>query len=204
MPRALRFEVRERVNAKGRVLQPLPVEDLDPIIESCRHNGVEAIAILFLHSYVAPAHETACADYLKKNLPGIPVTASHEITRQWREYERASTAVLNAYVQPIIQEYLSRLEKRLGAIEFDCPYFAMQSNGGTTSFRWAKEHPITLIESGPAAGVNGAAIVGDLCEEPNIIYLDIGGTTAKCSTLQNGETAITTEYKLEWTRTNFG
>jgi N-methylhydantoinase A len=204
VPRALRFEVRERVDAKGRVLQPLRLEDVDAIIESCRRKGVEAIAVVFLHSYVAPAHEIACTDYLKKNLPGIPVTASHQMTREWREYERANTAVLNAYVQPIIQEYFARLEQRLSDLDFNCPFFAMQSNGGTTSFHWAKEHPITLIESGPAAGVNGAAIVGKLCSEPNIIYLDIGGTTAKCSTLQNGRIGITTEYKLEWTRTNHG
>jgi N-methylhydantoinase A len=204
VPRALRFEVRERINAKGLVLQPLCLKDLDPIIERCRREGVEAIAVVFLHSYVAPDHEIACTDYLRERLPGIPVTASHQMTREWREYERANTAVLNAYVQPIIQNYFDRLEQRLSALDFNCPYFAMQSNGGTTSFRWAKEHPITLIESGPAAGVNGAAIVGDLCGEPNIIYLDIGGTTAKCAALQNGRIGITTEYKLERTRTNFG
>jgi N-methylhydantoinase A len=204
VPRALRLEVRERIDAKGRVLQPLCIEDVDAVAEICKRRGVEAIAVLFLHSYVAPAHEIACAQYLRDRLPGVPITASHEITREWREYERANTAVLNAYVQPIIQHYFDRLETRLRELGFVCPYFAMQSNGGTTSFRWAKEHPITLIESGPAAGVNGAAIIGELCNEPNVIYLDIGGTTAKCSTLQRGQAAITTEYKLEWTRTKFG
>jgi N-methylhydantoinase A len=204
VPRALRFEVRERVDAKGAVLEPLHLEDVDVVAEACRREGVEAIAVLFLHSYVAPAHEMACAEHLRKHLPGLPVTASHEITREWREYERANTAVLNAYVQPIIQRYFDRLETRLAEAGFNCPCFAMQSNGGTTSFGWAKEHPITLIESGPAAGVNGAAIIGELCGKPDIIYLDIGGTTAKCSTLINGQVGITTEYKLEWTPRNFG
>lgn len=204
VPRALRFEVRERVDAKGRVLDPLHLEDLDTIVEVCEREGVEAIAVLFLHSYVAPAHEIACAENLRKRLPGIPITASHQITREWREYERANTAVLNAYVQPIVQQYFDRLEARLVELEVDCPYFEMQSNGGTTSFGWAREHPITLIESGPAAGVNGAAIISELCGEPDIIYLDIGGTTAKCSTLHNGQAGITTEYRLEWTRTKFG
>ena len=204
VPRSLRFEVRERIDAKGRVLEPIHLEDVDAVADACRRDGVESIAVLFLHSYVAPAHEVACAEHLRKRLPGIPVTASHEITREWREYERANTAVLNAYVQPIIQRYFDRLEKRLGELGFDCPYFAMQSNGGTTSFGWAKEHPITLIESGPAAGVNGAVIVGELCGEPDVIYLDIGGTTAKCSTLLGGQPGITTEYKLEWTSANFG
>lgn len=204
VPRSLRFEVRERIDAKGRVLDPIHLEDVDAVAEACRSEGVELIAVLFLHSYVAPAHEVACAEHLRKRLPGIPITASHEITREWREYERANTAVLNAYVQPIIQRYFDRLERRLGELGFDCPYFAMQSNGGTTSFGWAKEHPITLIESGPAAGVNGAVIVGELCGEPDVIYLDIGGTTAKCSTLLGGQPGITTEYKLEWTSANFG
>jgi N-methylhydantoinase A len=204
VPRALRFEVRERVDAKGNVLQPIQFEDLEAAIKGCQRQGVEAIAITFLHSYIAPAHEIACAEHLRKRLPGIPVTASHEITREWREYERANTTVLNAYVQPIVQDYFEQLEERLAGLDCNCPYFAMQSNGGTTSFQWAKEHPITLIESGPAAGVNGAAIVGELCGEPNVIYLDIGGTTAKCSTLTGGQPKITTEYKLEWTRTKFG
>ena len=84
------------------------------------------------------------------------------------------------------------------------PYAAMQSNGGTTSFDWAKEHPITLMESGPAAGCNGAAIVGNLCGEPQIIYLDIGGTTAKCTTIEHGKPKVTTDYRLEYSRTKFG
>jgi N-methylhydantoinase A len=204
VPRALRFEVRERIDAKGNVLQPIIIDDLDAIAASCKAAGVEAIAVLFLHSYTAPEHEVTAASRLRELLPGVPVTASHEITREWREYERANTAVLNAYVQPIIQRYFDRLSDRLAALGCQGPYFAMQSNGGTTSFEWAKEHPITLIESGPAAGVNGAALVSELVGEPNVIYLDIGGTTAKCATIQDGVAGITTEYKLEWTRTSFG
>ena len=202
--RALRFEVRERVLPNGEVLEPIRLGDLDAIAERCAKEGVEAIAIVFLHSYAAPQHEAICAEYLGYLLPNVPITASHTITREWREYERGNTAVLNAYVQPIIRRYFDRLEYRLGEEGYDCPLFAMQSNGGTASFDWAKLHPITLVESGPAAGVNGAALVSRICNEPNIIYLDIGGTTAKCSTIRDYEPAITTEYKLEWTRTTFG
>ena len=202
--RSLRFEVRERVAPDGTILVPLHTEDLDSIADACEREGVEAIAILFLHSYAQPLHETKCAEYLAARLPNVPITPSHTITREWREYERGNTAVLNAYVQPIIRRYFDRLEHRIGEEGYDCPLFAMQSNGGTASFEWAKQHPITLIESGPAAGVNGAALVSKLCEEPNVIYLDIGGTTAQCSTIRGHEASITTEYKLEWTRTNFG
>lgn len=204
VPRALRLEVRERVGADGSVIVPIHLEDLDAVIEACRREKVEAIAVLFLHSYRAPEHEVKCVEYLEARLPGVPITASHTITREWREYERSNTTVLNAYVQPIIMRYFDRLEKTLGELNYHCPLFAMQSNGGTAMFEWAKQHPITLVESGPAAGVNGAALISKLCNEPNVIYLDIGGTTAKCSTIQNHEVGITTEYKLEWTRANFG
>ena len=204
VPRALRFEVAERIGADGTVIVPIALADLDAIVDAVKRHGVESIAIMFLHSYRAPDHEIACRAYLAERLPGLPITTSHEITREWREYERSNTAVLNAYVQPIIQRYFDRLEGRLAALGFACPLFAMQSNGGTARFEWAKQHPITLIESGPAAGVNGAVLVSRLCAEPNVIYLDIGGTTAKCSTICDHAVGITTEYKLEWTRTAFG
>ncbi len=202
--RLLRFEVAERIDATGAEIAPVETADLDRIVERCRDEGVEAIAVQLLHSYVAPAHEAACAVYLREKLPDVAVTASHEITREWREYERANTAVLNAYVQPIVQRYFGRLEAVLKDAGIDCPYSAMQSNGGTTSFAWAKEHPITLMESGPAAGCNGAALVGELCGLPNVIYLDIGGTTAKCSDIEAGKPKVSTEYRLEYSRTQFG
>ena len=204
VPRRLRFEVRERVDARGRVRVPLQLEDLDRVIEVCRAEGVEAIAIQLLHSYAAPEHEARCEAYLRARLPGVGITASHEITREWREFERANTAVLNAYVQPIVQTYFDTLEAGLDASGLDCPMMAMQSNGGTTSFGWARAHPITLLESGPAAGVNGAALIGRLCGEPNVIYLDIGGTTAKCSTIEDGTPTVTTDYRLEATRIRYG
>ncbi len=204
VPRRLRFEVRERVDARGRVRVPLHLEDLDRAIEVCRAQGVEAIAIQFLHSYAAPAHEVETAAYLRERLNGVAITASHEITREWREYERANTAVLNAYVQPIVQRYFDTLEAGIDKLGLDCPMMAMQSNGGTASFGWAREHPITLLESGPAAGVNGAALIGRLCDEPDVIYLDIGGTTAKCSTIEDSEPKVTTDYRLEATRIRYG
>ncbi len=204
VPRRLRFEVRERMDAAGNEIESLTLGDLDAVVERCLEEGVEAVAIQLLHSYAAPEHEAACAEYLRDKLPGVAVTASYEITREWREYERANTAVLNAYVQPIVQRYFESLEGSLKGQGLDCPFAAMQSNGGSTSFAWAKAHPITLVESGPSAGVNGAALVGELCGEKDAIYLDIGGTTAKCSVIENAQVQVTTEYKLEWTRINPG
>ena len=204
VPRRLRFEVRERIDAAGKVRDELQLQDLDPIIEACREADVKAIAVQFLHSYVAFDHEIRCADYLRERLQDIAVTASHEITREWREFERANTTVLNAYVQPIVQQYFDKLEAALANLGVACPYTAMQSNGGTTSFNWAKQRPITLIESGPAAGMNGAALVGTLSGERDVIYLDIGGTTAKCAVIEDNKPKVTTEYKLEWTPRNPG
>ena len=204
VPRHLRFDIRERIDARGRIVAPIDVTDLDPIIARCRAENVQAIAIQFLHSYAAPEHERACAAYLRKHMPEVAVTASHEVTREWREYERANTAVLNAYVQPIVQSYLRQLDKTLHGQGFDCPFLAMQSNGGTTTFKWAMEHPITLLESGPSAGVNGAAIIGEMCEEPDVIFLDIGGTTAKCSVIEGYQPKVTTDHKIEWSRTSPG
>ena len=204
VPRRLRFEVRERIDAKGHELEPLQLTDLDAVVRRCQAEGVEAVAIQFLHSYAAPEHEATCATYLRDKLPGVAITASHEITREWREYERANTAVLNAYVQPIVQRYFDSLEGSLREQGLDCPFAAMQSNGGSTSFSWAKAHPITLVESGPSAGVNAAALVGKLCGEEDVIYLDIGGTTAKCSVIEGAQVKVTTDYKLEWTRINPG
>ena len=204
VPRRLRFEVRERIDAKGHELEPLQLTDLDAVVRRCQAEGVEAVAIQFLHSYAAPEHEATCATYLRDKLPGVAITASHEITREWREYERANTAVLNAYVQPIVQRYFDSLEGSLRGQGLDCPFAAMQSNGGSTSFSWAKAHPITLVESGPSAGVNAAALVGKLCGEEDVIYLDIGGTTAKCSVIEGAKVKVTTDYKLEWTRINPG
>jgi len=204
VPRRLRFEVRERIDAKGHELEPLQLTDLDAVVRRCQAESVEAVAIQFLHSYAAPEHEATCATYLRDKLPGVAITASHEITREWREYERANTAVLNAYVQPIVQRYFDSLEGSLREQGLDCPFAAMQSNGGSTSFSWAKAHPITLVESGPSAGVNAAALVGKLCGEEDVIYLDIGGTTAKCSVIEGAQVKVTTDYKLEWTRINPG
>ena len=202
--RQLRFEINERISSEGENLIPLDLKSLDNIIATCKKNKVEAIAIQFMHSYLVPENEKKCAEYLKNKIPNVSITVSSDITREWREFERANTAVLNAYVQPIVLKYFNNLEKKLRELGLNCNFTAMQSNGGTTSFNWAKEHPITLVESGPAAGVNAAVLVGNLSINKNIIYFDVGGTTTKCALIENGKPKVTTEYKLEWTKFNPG
>ena len=165
---------------------------------------MEAIAIQFMHSYLYPEHERLCREYITKKLPKVSITISSDISREWREYERASTAVLNAYVQPIVSKYFSNLEVKLRNEGFLSNYTAMQSNGGTTLFNQAKNTPISLVESGPAAGVKGASLIGKMIGKKNVIYFDVGGTTTKCSLIENGTPKITTDYKIEWDKFNPG
>lgn len=204
VPRHLRFEVRERVGAGGSVWTPLAIEDLEAVAAVCQAEEVEAVAICFLHAYAHPEHEQQAAEYLAERLPGVSITASSRITREWREFERSSTVALNAYVQPILDRYLAELEQRLEDEGSPAPRFAMLSNGGTATFAAAREMPIAMVESGPVAGVTGAALIGQIIADPNIISLDIGGTTAKCSLIEGGEVKITTDYRLEATPRSSG
>lgn len=204
VPRYLRLEVTERVNYKGEELAPLHEEEVMAAVERLIGEGVEAIAICFLHSYANPEHERRAADLIRHRWPEIPVTASCEITREWREYERTSTTVLNSYVKPIAGRYLDRLDRELERIGARGSRYVMQSNGGTATFAAAREAPIHMVESGPVAGVLGAIALGKLLREENLISLDIGGTTAKTSLIEHGQAKVTTEYKIEWTRTSAG
>jgi len=200
VPRHLRFEVRERLGARGEVVLPIVLDDLAPIAAACRAEGVEAVAIAFLHSYANPAHEEAAARRLADLLPGVTVCASHSVSREWREYERSNTVALNAYVQPIIRRYFTRLEAALRAEGVDCPYHAMLSNGGIATFAQATERPLTLVESGPAGGVAGAARIGQALGFAEVLSLDVGGTTAKCSLILDGRPRLDTTYRLEHSR----
>lgn len=197
VPRYLRLEVEERINAKGEVLVPLHRDDVVRAVEFFKREGVEAVAVAYLHAYANPAHERETVALIQKLWPEVAVTASHEVTREWREYERTSTAVLNAYVKPIAATYVDRLEEKLRDMGVPGNLYIMQSNGGTTTFAQAKETPINMVESGPVAGIFGAAMLGKMLGEPNVIAFDVGGTTAKCSLVDNGEVTITTEYRIE-------
>lgn len=198
VPRRYRYEVTERVDRHGAVLSPLALDELDSLADEIAAAGLEAVAVCFLHAYAHPEHERMCRDHLRSRLTGVAVTASSDVTREWREYERTSTAVLNSYVQPRVASYVGELEERLEGAGLAGPLQIMQSNAGTATARAARERPIYLVESGPAGGVVGAARVGQRINEPDVLYLDIGGTTAKCSLVLGGEPTTTTEYRIEW------
>lgn len=197
IPRRLRFEVTERVDVNGEVLVPISVGEFAEIAEACRHLDVEAVAICFLHSYMNPAHERSAAKCLAELLPDTSICCSSDVTRQWREYERSNTAALNAYVQPVVQRYLDDLGERTADRGLKAVGNVMQSNGGTATFSRARRLPINLVESGPAGGIIGAAFIGRLIGEPDVIHFDVGGTTAKCSLIEGGNPKTTGDYWIE-------
>jgi N-methylhydantoinase A len=203
VPRRLRLEADERTSAKGDVLRPLDLDSLDTAIAALQVAGVEAVAVCFLHAYANPENERAAALHIRQRWPGVPVIASHQTTREWREYERTSTTVLSAYVAPVVERYLEALGTRLAAGGLRQPPFIMQSNGGVATVEAARRNPVALAESGPASGVLGAAVLARENSRRQVIALDIGGTTAKCS-LIDGAPQITTDYHIEASRTNPG
>jgi len=204
VPRHLRFEVRERCNYKGEIVTPLDLATVDAVAEELAAAEVGAVAVSFLHSYANPAHERQVADILRQRLPGVTVTAASDLTREWREYERTSTAVLNAFVQPVASSYLGALERDLRGAGVASRLNAMKSNGGTQSFEVLAEQPIHLVESGPVGGVIGAVAIGKAIGITDLITLDIGGTTAKCTLVDDGIVKITTEYRIERDEHNAG
>ncbi|SMH56280.1 hydantoinase/oxoprolinase family protein [Mesorhizobium australicum] len=204
VPRYLRRELPGRMSYKGEELKPLDLSGLPAILDDFKAEGVQAIAICFLHSYANMAHEQAVIDAVKKLWPEVSVVASHQITREWREYERTNTAVLSAYVQPTAERYLSRLAGGLKEQGLKGSPYIMQSNCGVDSLESVSKIPITMVESGPASGFWGAAELGKLIGEPNVLALDIGGTTAKCSLIEEGEVKIKTDYWIERDRTSAG
>ncbi|MDG2397643.1 MAG: hydantoinase/oxoprolinase family protein [Flavobacteriaceae bacterium] len=202
--RYLRQEVDERINYLGEVISPLNSDNVDSLLNYFVSEGVESIAICLIHAYKNPIHEKQLGALIKKKYPNIEVITSHEVTREWREYERTSSTVLSAYVKPITTKYLNNLTHNLQKLGYKNNLYIMQSNGGITTVEDVKANPITLIESGPASGVLGAVVLGRTIEKKNLIVLDIGGTTAKCSLIENGTPKIVTTYNIEKTKTKAG
>lgn len=184
--RRLRFGVRERMASDGSVLQPLDLDDLARIAHRLADERVDAVAVCFLNAYANPAHESAAVAFLGERLPGVPVTASTHFLPQINEYERTSTTVVNAYLRPVVEGYLSRLEKRLAALGLRTPLMIMQSSGGLLPASLAARNPVYIIESGPAAGVVGASRLSRQAGLDHMIVFDMGGTTAKACLVERG------------------
>ena len=202
--RHLRHEVTERVDYHGQVQMVADLSALKESVEYFKSQGVEAIAIAFMHAYANSENERKVADEVRKLWPDVSILASHEVSREWREYERTNTTVLSAYVHPVAKAYIQRLEDKLASEGMHGSPYMMQSNGGITTSAAAKRNPIVMVESGPASGIFAAACLGHAIGEKNLLVLDIGGTTAKCALINQGEFKVTTEYHIEKTNSNPG
>ncbi|MEU6540714.1 hydantoinase/oxoprolinase family protein [Streptomyces sp. NPDC047000] len=179
--RADTFEVRERSYFDGSVAAPLDEDDARRVAQRIADRGYDAVAVAFLHAYANPAHEQRMRDILNEVAPGVDVTLSHELSREYREYERTSTAVLDAYIKPIVRSYLETLEGSLARSGFAGRFLMSRSGGGAMTVTAAREQPVNLILSGPAGGVIGAAAFSRLIGRPNLITIDMGGTSLDAS-----------------------
>ena len=197
VPRGRSHEVPERLSATGDVLVPLDEEAVRAAARQLLAAGVESVAIVFLFSYRDPAHEQRAAQIVAAEMPGVSVSASHRITQEWREYERTSTTVVNAYVQPIMDRYLGEFGRDLGGRGFRGELLVTQSNGGAFSLEAARSKPVHTIESGPAAGVTGSASLSRILGADRLISFDMGGTTAKCAIVERGLVQTTDEYHVD-------
>jgi N-methylhydantoinase A len=190
-------EVRGRLAWDGSELEPLNEEDFQPIIDKVKAEGINAVAVCLLHSYAYPAHELRAREILKAALPDVSVSLSHDVAREWREYERSSSAVMNAYVAPVVERYLLSLQEQLKERGMDAGVHIMQSSGGVTTADTAREKPVFTLLSGPVGGTIAGAALSRRTNRPNLLCVDMGGTSFDLSLVVDGEASTTLETELE-------
>jgi N-methylhydantoinase A len=196
VPRALTFEVSERILSSGEVEAPLDEDDVIAACAELRDAGVDAVAVCFLHAYANPEHERRAGAIIRRELPGTYVSLSHEILREYREYERTSTTVVNSYIGPIVSRYIDALDARLRDGEFGGQLWIMQSSGGVMEPGTAVRRPVAMMESGPVGGIIASAEVGRGLGYANVISFDMGGTTAKASLIRDSTPTIADGYYI--------
>jgi N-methylhydantoinase A/oxoprolinase/acetone carboxylase beta subunit len=192
-PRELRRDVPERLTVDGAVLTPLDAAALLRAVQELKVAGAEALAVVFLFSYLNPTHEQQAKALIAKAAPGLPVSLSSEVDPAFREYERTTVTAFDAYVKPVLDRYLTGMEQNLAADGVPAPLQIMQSRGGVCSARVARERPVRLFLSGPAAGAIGGAMIGARTDEPNLITVDIGGTSCDIALISGGAPLIRAE-----------
>ena len=196
VPRRLRREVRERVDAQGAVLHPLDCRQAERVIDEITVGGVESLAVCLINSYANPEHEEKLAVMIRQKHPDLPLSLSSHILREVREYERTATTVVNAYVLPIVQRYVQSLQTAFARLGMGAPLLIMQSNGGVMTAEACRRQPVYIIESGPAAGVIASQELAKRMNLDNVITFDMGGTTAKASIIEEGALQIAAEYEV--------
>jgi N-methylhydantoinase A len=197
VPRSLRFTVPERIDAHGDVRLPLDEAAVRALVPRLRAQEVESVAFAFLHAYANPGHERRAAEILQAEMSNVGVTLSSEVCPEIREYERTSTAVTNAYVQPLIDGYLGRMAEALQAEQFRGAIYLVTSGGGVTSIETARRFPVRLVESGPAGGAIFAGQIAALLGERKVLSFDMGGTTAKICLIENYEPKTSRVFEVD-------
>ena len=191
------FEVDERVLVDGDVENPLNIDDLNEVINEISNNGYDSVSVCLLHSYKNPDHEKQVKKVIQEKLPSISVSLSHEMVREWREYERTSTTIINGYIAPIVEKYLAEFEEEIDHRGLNKDLYIMQSNGGVMTSEIAKVKPIQTLLSGPVGGTMGSLKLGQSIKKENLICIDMGGTSFDVSMVINGEPDITSESNIE-------
>lgn len=197
VPRSRTFEITERCLADGTVRDPLDEAEVLQLAGELKKRGIGSAAVAFLHAYLSPEHEQRARDILQAHYPELLVTLSSDVSRQGREYERTSTAVVNAYLVPVLADYLNELAEALPMLDISAPLWVMQSSGGLVSAEQAAQMPVRTLESGPAAGVLASAEFGAACGYNNVISFDMGGTTAKAAVVEDGIAGKAAVFELE-------
>ncbi|MFW9795101.1 MAG: hydantoinase/oxoprolinase family protein, partial [Candidatus Thorarchaeota archaeon] len=196
IPRKLRFEVEERIGPEGRVLTPLNREQVGNLTEQLKGEDVKSVAVALLFSYRNERHELEIGEILERYLPEVCISLSSRIAPEYREYERTSTAVVNAVLMPIVSRYLDDLEREIGRLGFPAPLCIMHSDGGIGTKNIASKKPVGMVESGPAAGVIASAFYGRTIGVQSILSFDMGGTTAKAGAIQGATPEVVKEYEV--------
>ena len=193
VPRYLRFEVAERTRFDGSILAPVEEADVLAAVEAMRAEDVEAVAVCLLHSYVRPDNEKAVAEIIRREMPGVAVSVSHEVAREIREYERTSTTVIDAYIKRQVVDYLDRLGRGLASAGVNAPLMVANSSGGVSSVQMITQAPVQMMSSGPAGAAVGAAYLGSLLGLENLVVADVGGTSFDVSLVIDRELRLATE-----------
>ena len=194
IPRMDVHEVKERMSWEGKVIDKLQINDFKAIIKKIKKENIKSVAICFLHSYVNPKHEIQAKKNLKEKIDkDVIISLSHEIAREWKEYERSSTVVMNAYIGPIVNNYLKKLEKDLLSSHYSKPLYVMQSNGGVIRAKTAIQKPVHTLLSGPVGGTIGGSALSKIINRPNLICVDMGGTSFDMSLIINKSPNVTNE-----------
>ena len=197
VPRKHRFVIKERTDVNGNILEPINTETFSNLVQKIKEEGFKSVGIGFLHSYANPENENILRNYLLQNLPGVEVSISSDVCPEIREYERFTTTVVNAYIKPLMANYLKKLDNELKIKGFNCPLLLMTSGGTLTNIESACNNPVRLVESGPAGGAILATSIADDLKLNKVISFDMGGTTAKITIIENKKAIKAREFEVD-------